>query len=82
MELSNDLHSKLLSLKDKQGNNIEINEVESLVGELIELFKKHCDNYNDDLFSEIRGIGDKAHEAKIAFSTPIEKKDNVIESAS
>ena len=82
MELSKDLHSRLCNLKDKQGNNIEINEIDSVISDFIELFITHCDSYKDELFNEIKGIGNKAHEAKMQFTEPTEKKDNIIESAS
>ncbi len=35
MELSKDLHSKLCSLKDKNGNNLELHEPELVVADLI-----------------------------------------------
>ncbi|PIR37864.1 MAG: hypothetical protein COV35_08015 [Alphaproteobacteria bacterium CG11_big_fil_rev_8_21_14_0_20_39_49] len=79
MELSKDLHSRLCSLKDKNGNNVELNEPELVVSDLITLFKKHCDKYDSQLLQDIKVIGDKAHSAKMEFN---DKKDNVIESAS
>ncbi|MDA0781051.1 MAG: protein phosphatase CheZ [Rickettsiales bacterium] len=80
MELSKDLYYKLCSLKDKNGNNVELNQVESVVSDLILLFKTHCNKYDSQLFEEIKAIGDTAHSAKMDFNDG--KKDNVIESAS
>lgn len=78
MELSKDISTKLSSLKDSNGNKIELENMDLLVSDLVSLFKEHCDKYGDQLFHDIKNIGNKAHEARVEFSDQNEKKDNII----
>ena len=56
MELSKDLHSKLCNLRDKQGNNVELEQIDSIISELIELFIKYQEKWDSFVFWSIFDI--------------------------
>jgi chemotaxis protein CheZ len=78
MELSKNLYSKLSDLTDKTGNKVQLQNLDSLVSDLLSLFSAYAKNHNVDLYNEIKTIENKIHSAKTELTCRASKKDTVL----
>lgn len=78
MELSKNLYLKLGDLTDITGNKVQLQNIDSLVTDLLTLFSAYAKNYNIDLYREIKTIEDKIHTAKTDLTCRTNKKDTVL----